>query len=317
MSNLKATICVGASGSGKSTYAKELCKDSSWVNIERDIIREFIMTTQFHHPSSGNFVMVDNLYRHWKYKNEPLVNGEFDLNILRAVNNQLNVCISDTNLSKDRRDTLKLKLEALGYEVEIKVFGLDLTFEELCKRDLYRKNSVGREVIWKQFKKFNTEFGIQPLEFNTHIAQPKRFLVDLDGTLAIHTSGRNAYEWDRVEEDTVNEVVKAMMEGIMNMTGRPMPIFMSGRDSICREGTVNWLESNTNLSRDWINENLYMRVEEDMRPDTIVKEELIKHNQLDKKYNIICALDDRKKVIRHYHLLGIYVIDCGIPMDEF
>ena len=317
----KCIICVGTSASGKSTWAKHQCLQYNWMQIERDAIREKLLATQFNlneiARTTRDITISDNIWQHWKFENENLVTKEFDIQINRAVKNNLNIVCSDTNLNKGRRDALKLKLEALGYEVEYKVFGQELSLDELWVRDTYRKNTVGRDIIWRQWKKFNAEFGIKPLEFNTHITQPRRFLVDLDGTLALHTSGRSAYEWHRVKEDTCNEVVKAMMEGIMNMHGRPMPIFMSGRDSVCREDTIDWLESNTNFIRGWIDENLYMRKESDMRSDTIVKEELIKNNQLDKKYNIICALDDRKKVIRHYNLLGIYVIDCGNPMDEF
>ena len=108
-----------------------------------------------------------------------------------------------------------------------------------------------------------------------------------------------------------------MMYGlIMNMSGDLQPIFMSGRDSVCREATIGWLVVNTQFTHQYIDENLYMRKQDDMRSDMIIKEELIKEHLVD-KYNIICALDDRKKVIRHYNLLGIYTIDCGNPMDEF
>lgn len=318
---LKAVICIGTSASGKSTWAKEQCKDFGWIQIERDTYREMFLCTKFQAPKSNEpYICSGNIWKYWKFNssNEDLITDEVNAEIARAHHNNLNIVISDTNLHVGRRMALKDKLEKLNYEVEFKVFGQDLSLDELWKRDTYRKNTVGRDTIWEQWKQFNAEFGIKPLEFNLNKTQPKRFLVDLDGTLAMHTSGRNAFEWHRVKEDTVNKLVRAMMYGIMdNYIDRPMPIFMSGRDSICREDTIDWLVSNTIYNRIWIDENLYMRKANDMRSDTIVKEEMIKGNQLDKKYNIICALDDRKKVIRHYHLLGIYVIDCGNPMDEF
>ena len=305
---MKALILVGTSASGKSTFTKTL--DDSWIISERDIHREHILVNIKQLCKS-----TDNIFQFWKFKWEDEVNVYEQNDIKLSLDFNKNICFANTNLNKDRRDALKLKLEALGYEVEIKVFGLDLTFEELCKRDLWRKNSVGRDIIWKQWKQFNAEFGIKPIKFDATL--PKRFLIDLDGTLALHNSGRNAFEWHRVKEDTVNEVVMAMMYGVTdNYRDNPMPIFMSGRDSICRKDTIDWLHGNTKYNREWIAENLYMRAEGDMRPDTIVKEELIKNNLVD-KYNIILALDDRLKVIRHYNLLGIYVINCSYILEEF
>lgn len=316
---MKATILVGCSASGKTTLAKSLGGNV----IERDAFREFILYQKriglkkdkeyLNIPTPENKIP-ENIWAHWKFNWEPEVTKLVDEAIARSAKNNMDIVISDTNLNPDRRSLLISKLEELGYDVSVEIVGRELTIDELWKRDLNRKNSVGRDVIWKQWKQFNAEFGVKKLEFN--LDAPKRFLVDLDGTLSLNRTNRSAYDWDRVDEDTLNEIVYAMMLGIEQQFNCE-PIFMSGRDSVCREKTIDWLYTNTKYSREWINENLYMRASGDMRSDTIVKEELIKLNNIHKKYNVICALDDRKKVIRHYHLLGIYVIDCGNPMDEF
>ena len=317
MNNLKAIITVGVSGSGKSTYAKELCKEYNWFNIERDVIREFIMVTQFHFPSSGDFVMVDNLWKHWKFKNESLVNAEFDLNILRAVNNKFNIVISNTNLNKYHRDALKLKLEALGYEVEIKVFGLDLTFEELCKRDLWRKNSVGYTIIAKQYEQFRKEFPKYTLKDVSN--KPNILICDIDGTAAIMCD-RSPYSWDKVKYDIHNEVVFSFLEGFCSHSIhvnqiQPKIIFMSGRDSVCRADTIQWIDA-------WCYRNsgfdyeLYMRKEGDMRKDTIVKEELFFEN-VDGKYNVQGVLDDRNCVVRLWMDMQFKVYHCGNAWIDF
>lgn len=315
-SKLKAIITIGVSASGKSTFAKELIKnETNYFNIERDAIREELLVTKFKKPKNSNGDCTDNIWRWWKFKNEDLVNLEVDRQIELAHSRGNNIICSDTNLNPKYREALKLKLENLGYEVEYKIVGLDLSFEELCMRDLWRKNSVGGDIIWKQWKQFNAEFGIKPIVFDTTL--PKRFLVDLDGTLAINNSGRSPYDWHRVKDDTPNDIVLAMMCGITeSYPENPNPIFMSGRDSICRQDTIDWIYNTTGYNKVWINENLYMRKQDDMRKDTIVKEELIKTHLVD-KYNIICALDDRPCVIRHYNLLGIYVINCSNTLEEF
>lgn len=157
MSKLKAILTVGTSASGKSTWAKHQCLQYNWIQIERDSIREFLLATKFQHNPNGETIS-DNIYQHWKFKNEELVTEQFDILINQAFKNNLNIICSDTNLNKGRRDVLKLKLEALGYEVEYKIFGEDLSIEELCKRDGYRKNTVGNSTISKQYKTFREEF---------------------------------------------------------------------------------------------------------------------------------------------------------------
>lgn len=36
---LRLILCCGLSGSGKSTYARELCSNDGWQQINRDSIR--------------------------------------------------------------------------------------------------------------------------------------------------------------------------------------------------------------------------------------------------------------------------------------
>ena len=314
MNKLKAIICVGCSASGKSSFAREQCKDWKWLNIERDIIREFIMTTQFHFPSSGNNLMVDNLYQHWKFKNESLVNAEFDLNIHRAVINKFNIVVSDTNLNKERRDALKLKLEALEYDVEIKVFGLDLNLDELRKRDLYRKNSVGHAIIAKQYAQFRKEFPKYHLRDVT--GKPEAVLFDIDGTLA-HMNGRSPFEWDKVGTDTYDELLFISL--IAYYESGYKIILMSGRDSVCRQDTIDWfveglIKFGSSCKFDY---ELYMRPENDQRKDSIIKTELFM-NHIDGNYKVKAVFDDRPSVLRNvWYEFGFNTYAVGNQNLEF
>ena len=82
-------------------------------------------------------------------------------------------------------------------------------------------------------------------------------------------------------------------------------IFLSGReegagqDSLSREHTIKWLESNNYKSP-----TLYMRKHGDFRPDDIIKAELYE-NYVNGKYNVIGIYDDRNKVVDMWRKLGL------------
>lgn len=307
---MKAIITVGTSASGKSTFTETL--DNSWLAIERDKIRQHILVNVKKLCNTS-----DNIWAYWNFKWEKEVDVIVDNHLRRAFQDELNVIFSDTNLHVGRRMDLKLKLEELGYEIEIKVFGLDLTFEELCKRDTYRKNSVGYATIGRQYEQFRQEF--PKYQLKDVLDKSNVLICDIDGTCAI-MGDRSPYEWDKVKFDLHNNVVFSFLEGFCSNTRyvdeiQPKIIFMSGRDSICREDTIKWIDS-------WMSNNagfeyeLYMRAEGDMRKDTIVKEELF-FEYVDGKYNVQGVLDDRNCVVHLWMNMGLKVYHCGNPYINF
>jgi hypothetical protein len=88
-------------------------------------------------------------------------------------------------------------------------------------------------------------------------------------------------------------------------------IIMSGRDSICRNDTEQWLKEN-GIHFD----HLYMRSEGDMRKDSIVKLELFE-NHIRGKFKVLAVFDDRPQVVREWNRLGLKVIACADQMKEF
>ena len=140
-----AIITVGCSGSGKSTFAKELVKHSnSYVEVNRDNIR-------FEHFCNG--VHDWSLYE-FSRENGDIVTSIQDTEIVKAFMNNKNVIISDTNLSSFYRNKLHSRLIEIGFDhIRNQVF--NVPYEELLRRNNLRwKLSIPESVLSKQFQSF-------------------------------------------------------------------------------------------------------------------------------------------------------------------
>jgi predicted kinase len=161
----KATITVGVSASGKTTWAKE----QSAVDVNRDWIRFNIVC-----PGSdwGN-------YKFTKARENEVTKIQEQM-VMDAYGKDQDVIISDTNLNPKILNKWKSFLADLGYTVEIKEFPVSL--EEAWKRDTLRANGVGRDVIYTQYQKW-----LEYKDRKTYVAdesKPKAVIFDIDGTLA-------------------------------------------------------------------------------------------------------------------------------------
>ncbi len=281
----KLLLTCGLSGSGKSTYAKELV-ESGWREINRDKLR-FLMFTNGVHDWS--------LYKFTKDR-EKSVTEQCELEFRLAVGLKFNIIVSNTNLNQKDHDYWKVKAEEAGYEFEVKYF--DITLEEALKRDSKRGAlAVGREVLFAQWKKW-----LEITNYKRYVpdeSKPKAIWIDLDGTIAIN-SYRGHHDYDKVITDTPRLDVISMLSAWMERDGLT-PVFMSGRPESCREDTVKWL---LNYFDDV--PYLYMRTTGDNRSDRIVKEELF-WEYLEPNWNIVAAIDDRPRITR-------LEIDLGIPL---
>lgn len=291
---MKAIVTVGISASGKSTFAEKMRTEQGWRVIERDHIRRRLYS-----------------FTQWcDYKftrtREEKVSGVVDGLIYGYAQEGSSVVVSDTNLNPKYRQALIEKLEGHGYEVEIKEF--PITLKEAWKRDQNRVYSVGRDVIYKQYKQWNEYIGRK-----TYIPNPDKpdvILCDIDGTIAKMVD-RGPFEWDRVGQDVPRYIIMSMVEGFANYEGAEI-ICLSGRDSQCREQTKEWLDG---YAFDY--KELYMRGEGDMRPDTEIKEELFWEHIAD-NYNVIAVVDDRPCMVRHWYEMGITnVVSVADPWEEF
>ncbi len=289
----KAIVTIGLSASGKTTWATEKCrKDKNFININRDDLR-FTLT-----GSDG-----------WKdYKlNKAIENivTETQNSIVRsAYSRNKNVIISDTNLNEDRRSSLISYLESVGFEVQIKEFDVDLM--TAIKRDLHRKNSVGYEVIHRQWGQWLEYIGFE--KYIPDEDKPEAIIFDVDGTLA-EMIDRKPYDWDKVGTDQPHEVICDMLKAY-DQQGYII-IILSGRDGCCETETRKWLHK-YELNYD----EFYIRDAGDMRKDSIIKSEIF-WGSIARRYNVRAVVDDRPQVCRMWRDLGLKVIQVADPYLEF
>lgn len=299
---MKAIVSIGISASGKTTDAKKWrdeCPESRWI-VCRDDIRWQMLKERDIETGGG-------LWANWKFKSadEAEVTRRYIESLNRLASEGKDVYCADTNLNKKNRDPLLKRLKTLGYEVEVREFPISL--EDAWKRDERRQDTVGRDVIYRQYQQWLEYKQVKP--YHNDDALPPAILVDVDGTLAHMNGKRGPFEWDKVHLDDCDQYV-ARLVNMYDYCGARV-IVLSGRDGECRESTEQWLRDHAILYDD-----LYMRSAGDMRSDVIVKRELF-DNHIRDSYHVIAVIDDRPKVCRMWRELGLKVFQVGDPHHEF
>lgn len=276
---MKLLILKGIQGSGKSTWAKKfVTKNKNWVRINRDDLRNM----------RGEY---------WVPKQEDLITSWEDGLIEQSLNSGYNVILDSMNLNQDRNNqrvnTLLTQFPEL--EVNYKIFNISL--EEAIKRDLMRPNSMGHEIITQTYNKY---FGKEKNKYVEDSSLPSAIIVDIDGTLSTMVN-RGPYEWLKVDQDfpiepTINLIKKFKTSHRI--------ILMSGRDNICRDLTIKWLEENGVYFDD-----LFMRPENNVEKDSVIKSDLFEE-RIRGKYFVEFVVDDRKQVKKMWvEEKGLFVFD--------
>ncbi len=120
-------------------------------------------------------------------------------------------------------------------------------------------------------------------------SRPEAFLVDLDGTLALHRGMRNPYDWQSADNDLPNDAVVKLVRAL-SRDGFVI-VYISGRPESARSLTLSWLERCVGVSGP-----LLLRADGDQRRDTVVKRELFDlHIAL--AFAVVGVLDDRQQVV--------------------
>lgn len=168
---------------------------------------------------------------------------------------------------------------------------------------------VGESVIRKIAKRFPMErwpdIRMPDLSVDPYVPPPdapyNAVIVDIDGTLA-HMTGRSPYDYSRVHDDTVDHVVR----DIVNRYSEDHHVLVvSGRDPSCREETLKWLQNN-----DVTFDQLLMRPEDavdnhgNKLPDWQVKLDLF-NRHIRHEYNVKFVIDDRQQVVDTWRRLGL------------
>jgi predicted kinase len=297
---MRAIICVGISGSGKTTWAEKFCKnentwknETKWENINRDDIRRAL----FDFGPWGNYKFTKAREKRVTVVQEQLI---FDAFIRKN-----NIIISDTNLNFKTRQRLISIFKKENYEIEIKEF--DVPFEQAIKNDLKRLYPVGQQVMykqWKQWKQYKNE------KKHSHYSScPSAVIVDVDGTVAT-MDNRGPFEWEKVGQDLPRYPVINLVRKYARDDYKI--IILSGRDGCCEYETKDWLIKN-GVPFDYF----YMRKEGDSRNDSIIKREIF-FEKIDGNFNVEVAIDDRPRVIREWYSIGIpLVLSIADPFIEF
>ncbi len=326
---MKIILPIGISGSGKSTWVRRYIKndiEQKTVIVSRDAIRLSLYGLS-NETYSEYYAEPSDVMK----KREKVVSKFANSQIWFAINSGLDVIVDNTHLRKAYINEYK----KYGVEIELVIF--DATEEEAVKCDLKRTKTVGSDVIKRQIKMFNllmnTEFIEEIDEYNKfvkkifgsdngykknlhNVTKSDAVVVDLDGTVALATN-RNVHDLSKVLTDEPNlgvaEIVRVLRkQQLLPYSGTTTNIiFCSGREDICREDTLAWLNNLDNgiVHTDFPFCNFHLR----MRPsgttafkDWEIKVDLWRDIQAD--YNIIALIDDRDQIVHIGRRLGFTVM---------
>lgn len=280
---VKLLMLKGLPASGKSTYAKELVTQG-WVRANKDDIRA-------------------ELFPRYEFKNEKEVVAIEDDRIKDALRIGKNVVVDDTNFNQQER----LEKIAKEFEVEFEVLFIDTPVEQCIKRNRNRAKNVPMEAILGMYRKYIAPYRDEKQEYNDELEEC--IIVDIDGTLA-HINGRNPYDASLAMGDSLDDAVSS----IVNMAyghGYKV-IILTGRNEEHLDLTKEW------LAQEGVNyDQIYCRpMEENPRPDYVIKRELF-DNHIKDKYNVKYVIDDRPSVCRTWRRMGLKVLQVGDPHQEF
>ena len=228
-----------------------------------------------------------------------------------AVEAGCDIVLDNTHMTPSWPRTYRKELGSLG--VDFVVYDLTGVSVDVCiARDALRVNGVGEEVIrrlaerhaearkggWRLTEQWmNGERYAEPEPYAHTDGLPWVVLCDIDGTLAHHEGNRSPYDYSKVMGDQPNLPVKWLVEVI---GAEHDVIFMSGRDALCRADTEQWLTDKLGFCSPIV----YMRADDDKRPDNVVKAELFDTN-IRGRYNVRFVLDDRDRVVKMWREMGL------------
>jgi len=140
----------------------------------------------------------------------------------------------------------------------------------------------------------------------------KAIIVDIDGTLADVSDTLHLLEKDNPWDEWIEATKKSpsnewcvKLINAMYFQGYDI-VFVTGRNSRYKDTTKKWLDKHIEV-RDY---KLIMRHHNDFRSDELVKEDLY-HNEVEKKYDILFVVDDRKRVVDMWRRLGLTCLACA------
>lgn len=302
----KIIFLKGLPASGKSTWAKNYCKENpNFRRLNKDDLREEFKDFN---PS-----------RNW--------NKNFESQILEIqrkrgilfIENGFSIIIDDTNFAEKHKNFWYEIAKKHNLEFEERYF--DTPVDVCVDRDKHREKSVGEDVIRSMYKKY-VKHNISKTDTRYILKQdrslPHCIIVDIDGTAAL-MNGRNPYDDSLIYTDKPNDYLIDIVKRfnlmyaieVMETDGEinSKIIFMSGRMDKCRPQTEKWLQDN-DIPCDF----LFMRKTNDFRQDAIVKKELYEQH-IKGKYYVEAVFDDRDQVVKMWRDEGL--LCCQVYYGNF
>ena len=324
----KIILCCGIPASGKSTWAREeVKKNPNIVRINMDDLRASLFNSVY------------------SEENEKIIKKLRKSIIVDAIKSGRDIIDDNTNLNyRTFDDICKIANEVnIPCMVTEKPFYIEL--DEAIARNAKREGfaCIPEDAIrkmWKasggtqhKFYKPRMEMcGVYtPVESNISsednildMSKTWAVLCDLDGTISLFNPirkngsieirhngapARNPYDASKADNDMVNEPVAEVLEKL-SAAGYQI-IFCSGRTDDYRPQTEAFLKKHVGFPY-----KLIMRKTGDNRPDEIIKKEIY-NNEIKSKYNVFCVFDDRLKVCKMWHELGLMLFRVGDPCSDF
>lgn len=291
----KLILCLGISGSGKTTWAKQWAEESptNRIRLNYDDIRTM-------------------LGKYWVPERESLVLSIFNTGLNEAMSNKYDIVIDNmSNLNPKHIDEYKFIVESYNesddddntYELEFKLF--DTPVEVCIERDSKRSLPIGEKVIRQQWKRYR-DFIIQqyiksmPPKAKQDSKLPHCIIVDMDATLCFNISARPFFG-PGAAEGMVNDIpiteVCNLVKHYCDSSNADF-IILTGRDESCRKATMDWLEVNELHPT-----KLLMRPNGSFLPGPEQKK-LIYEREIKDKYYVDFVIDDSSKVVKMWRELG-------------
>lgn len=299
---MKLILTVGVPASGKTTWAEKYCEEHGAVNVNRDDVRQTLF---------GPFKWGE--YKFDK-KNENRVTEVCKDRVVRALHNKQTVVVSDMNLQPEYRAQWEAIAKQMGAFFEIKLFHID--YKTAVERDAGREMSVGKGVIEKMMQSYHKNCKDlilahfkEKLEALWANGGKPCVVSDIDGTVAEMHKGeegrRSPFEWMRVGEDSPR--INVLTNVFLWSENGYHVVFLSGRDGVCFEVTEDWLDVHYSDRFADAEYDLFMRPERDMRPDWVIKLELLVALAEAGYAKPTVMFDDRNQVVETFRGIGLEV----------
>lgn len=291
-------LCMGISGSGKTTWAKQWVSESptTRIRLNYDDIRSMLGV-------------------YWVTDREPLVKTIFSDSLNSAMDNGYDIVIDNmSNLNpKHQSEYIQLITKFNNnskYKYEIKYQWFTTPVEECIERDSKRSPAIGEKVIKQQWKKYRTT--IISHDINEMLSNqvkedsnlPHCIIVDMDATLCFNVTGRPFYGPGASEGmmlDLPNYPIINLVKSYCDTYDCKL-IILTGRNESCREVTAKWLSANYLFP-----EKIIMRPDNNYTSGPEQKKLLYELN-IKGKYNVDFVIEDSSKVVKMYRDLGLTVL---------